>query len=69
MGFVQVWLDVATINISNITAFVRAEQTSLNISSKYLSLSNAGQRLRADCYGKNKSIFLTFYAAILVLST
>ena len=48
MGFVQVWLDVATINISNITAFVRAEPASPNIGSKHLSLSKAGQRLRAE---------------------
>ena len=31
MGFVQVRLDVVAINISNIAAFVRAGQASLNI--------------------------------------
>ena len=48
MGFVQVRLDVVAINISNIAAFVRAGQATLNISSYYLSLSKAKQRLRAD---------------------
>ena len=48
MGFVQVWLDVETINISNIAAVVRAGQTSLSISSYYLSLIKAKQRLRAN---------------------
>ena len=32
MGFAQVWLEVVAININNIGAFVRAGQTSLNIS-------------------------------------
>ena len=44
----QVWLEVVAIGISNIAAFVRAGQTSPNIGSKYLSLSKAGQRLRAE---------------------
>ena len=48
MGFVQVRLDVVAINISNMAAVVRAGQTSLNISSYYLSLVKAKQRLRAD---------------------
>jgi len=48
MGFVQVWLDVVAIGINNIAAFVRAGQTSLSISSYYLSLSKARQRFRAD---------------------
>jgi len=48
MGFVQVWLDVAAINISNISALVRAGKASLSITSYYLSLSKAKQRLRAD---------------------
>jgi len=48
MGFVQVWLDVAAIIISNIAAVVQAGQTSLNISSYYLTLSKAKQRLRAE---------------------
>ncbi|MDZ4809071.1 MAG: hypothetical protein SGI96_12515 [Bacteroidota bacterium] len=48
MGFVQVWLEVVAININNIAAFVRAGQTSLNISSYYLTLSKAMQRFRAD---------------------
>jgi len=48
MGFVQVWLDVVAIGINNIAAFVRAGQASLSISSYYLSLSKAKQRLRAD---------------------
>ena len=41
MGFVQVRLEVVAINISNIAAVVRAGQTSLNISSYYLSLSKS----------------------------
>jgi len=41
MGFVQVRLEVVAIIISNIAAFVRAGQTSLNISSYYLTLSKA----------------------------
>ena len=41
MGFVQVWLDVVAINISYIVAFVRAGQTSLNISSYFLTLSKS----------------------------
>ena len=48
MGFVQVQLEVVAIGSSNIAAFVRAGQTSLSISSYYLSLSKAKQRLRAD---------------------
>ena len=48
MGFVQVRLDVVAINISNMAAFVRAGQTSLNVSSYYLTLSKAKQRFRAD---------------------
>ena len=48
VGFVQVLLEVVAISINNIAAFVRAGQTSPNISSYYLSLSKAGQRLRAD---------------------
>ena len=48
MGFVQVRLEVVAINISNMAAFVRAGQTSLSISSYYLSLSKAKQRLRAE---------------------
>jgi len=48
MGFVQVWLDVAAIIISNIAAFVRAGKASLNISSYYLTLSKAKQQFRAD---------------------
>ena len=48
MGFVQVRLEVLAISISNIAAFVRAWQTSPNIGSKYLSLSKAGRRLRAE---------------------
>ena len=48
MGFVQVRLEVVAINISNMAAFVRAGQTSLNITSYYLPLSKATQRLRAD---------------------
>ena len=41
MGFVQVRLEAVAININNIAAVVRAGQTSLNISSKYLSLSKS----------------------------
>lgn len=41
MGFVQVRLDVVAININNMAAFVRAGQTSPNISSYYLSLSKS----------------------------
>jgi len=41
MGFVQVWLDVVAIIINNIAAFVRAGQTSLSISSYYLTLSKS----------------------------
>ena len=48
MGFVQVRLEVVAIGISNISAFVRAGQTSLSISSYYLTLSKAKQRFRAD---------------------
>jgi hypothetical protein len=48
MGFVQVWLDVIAIGISNIAAFVRAGQTSLSIGSYYLTLSKAKRRFRAD---------------------
>ena len=48
MGFVQVRLEVVAINISNIAAVVRAGKASLNISSYYLTLSKAKQRLRAD---------------------
>jgi len=48
MGFVQVWLDIVAINISNIAAFVRAGKASLYISSYHLTLSKAKQRLRAD---------------------
>ena len=48
MGFVQVWLDVVAIGISNIAAFVRAGKASLNISSYYLTLSKAKQRFRAE---------------------
>ena len=44
----KVRLEVVAINISNIAAFVRAGQTSLNISSKHLSLAKAEQRLRAE---------------------
>ena len=33
VGFVQVWLEVVSIGINNIAAFVRAGQTSPNISS------------------------------------
>ena len=48
MGFVQVRLEVVAININNIAAFVWAGKASPNISSYYLSLSKAKQRLRAD---------------------
>jgi len=48
MGFVQVRLEVVAIGISNIAAFVRAGQTSLSISSYYLTISKAKQRFRAD---------------------
>ena len=48
MGFVQVRLRVVAIGINNIAAFVRAWPTSPKIGSKYLSLSKAGQRLRAE---------------------
>ena len=48
MGFVQVRLEVLAININNMAAFVRAGKASLNISSYYLTLSKARQRLRAD---------------------
>ena len=48
MGFVQVWLEVVAIIINNMAAVVRAGQTSLNISSYYLTLSKAKQRLRAE---------------------
>jgi len=48
MGFVQVWLEVVAIGISNMAAFVRAGQTSLSISSYHLSLSKAKQRFRAE---------------------
>jgi len=48
MGFVQVWLDVVAIGITNIAAFVRAGQTSPSIGSYYLTLSKARQRFRAD---------------------
>jgi len=48
VGFVQVRLEVVAIGINNIAAFVRAGQTSLNISSYHLSLSKAGRRLRAE---------------------
>jgi len=48
MGFVQVRLEVVAIGISNIAAFVRAGQTSLSISSYYLTLTKAKQRFRAD---------------------
>ena len=48
MGFVQVRLEVVAININNIAAVVRAGKASLNISSNYLTLSKAKQRLRAD---------------------
>ena len=48
MGFAQVRLEVVAIGINNIAAFVLEGQTSLNISSKYLSLSKAKQRLRAE---------------------
>jgi len=48
MGFVQVWLDVVAIGINNIAAFVRAGKASPNISSYYLTLLKAKQRLRAD---------------------
>jgi len=48
MGFVQVWLEVVAICINNIAAFVRAGQTSLSISSYYLSLLKAEQRFQAD---------------------
>jgi len=48
MGFVQVRLEVVAIGISNMAAFVRAGQTSLNISSYYLSLAKAKQRFRAE---------------------
>jgi len=41
-------VDVAAINISNIAAFGRAGQTSLNISSYHLTLSKAKQRFRAE---------------------
>ena len=50
MAFVQVRLQVVAIGISNIAAFVRAGQTSLSISSYYLTLSKAQQRFRADEY-------------------
>jgi hypothetical protein len=48
MGFVQVWLEVVAIGSSNIAAFVRAGKATLKISSYYLTLSKAKQRLRAD---------------------
>ena len=48
MGFVQVWLEVVAISISNIAAFVRAGKTPPNISSYYLTLSKAEQQLRAE---------------------
>ena len=48
MGFVQVRLEVVAINISNIAAVVRAGKATLNISSYYLTLSKAKQRLWAE---------------------
>ncbi len=48
MGFVQVRLEVLAISISNMAAFVRAGKASPSISSYYLSLSKAKQRLRAE---------------------
>jgi len=48
MRFVQVRLEVVAININNIAAVIRAGQTSPNINSKYLSLSKAKRRLRAE---------------------
>jgi hypothetical protein len=45
---VQVRLEVVAIVINNIAAFVRAGQTSLNISSYNLSLSKAKQQFRAE---------------------
>lgn len=48
MGFVQVRLEVVAINNNNIAAFVRAGKAPLNISSYYLTLSKAKQRLWAD---------------------
>jgi len=48
MGFVQMRLEVVAIGINKIAALVRARPTSPNIGSKHLSLSKAGQRLRAE---------------------
>jgi len=48
VGFVQVRLEIVSIVSSNIAAFVRAGKTSPSICSYYLSLSKAGQRLRAE---------------------
>ena len=44
----QVWLEVVAIISSNIAAVVRAGKASLSISSYYLSLAKAKQRLRAE---------------------
>jgi len=41
VGFVQVRLEVISIGMSNIAAFVRAGQISPNIGSKYLCLSKS----------------------------
>ena len=48
MGFVQGAAWRSAINFSNMAAFVRAGQTSLNISSYYLTLAKAKQQLRAE---------------------
>jgi len=48
MGFVQVRLEVVSISINNIAAFVRAGKASLSISCYYLTLSKAKRRFRAD---------------------
>ena len=48
MGFVQVRLEIVAIGINNIAAFVRAGKASLSISSYYLTLSKAKQRLWAE---------------------
>ena len=47
-GFVQLGLDVAAINSSAYPGFGAGLINIANICSKYLSLSKAGQRLRAE---------------------
>ncbi len=48
MGFVQVWLEVVAIGISNMAAVVPAGKASLSISSYYLTLSKAKRRFRGN---------------------